>query len=287
MRTLSIDTQKIHDVLTPNLGFFLDQKITGMGSAAIRQTAYNISGGHGGYASKTLYGARILGLTGWVYGTDVITYGANRRALETALRLREDANGLNIPNTIFFTADDGNMYQIKGFPSDFSNDDEGVLKSPFMVNFYCPFPYFLKQAQSNQTIVPPSGGGVVLPFIVPVVIGAQTGGNGVCINNGTAETYPVLTLTGPLTNPTIQNITTGDFITLNITIAAGQVVVIDMNPPVPSIILNGTQSLINNKSTTSSFWYLDVGSNFIVLSTGSVSDTGNVAIAWQDAYLGA
>lgn len=281
-----IDTLKIHDIAVPNLGFLLDPKITGVGAPKIRQTAYDISGAHGGYASKTRYSARLIGLTGLVYGPDVATYAANRKALEAACRLREDSNGIDILNTLYFTGNDGSLYQIQGAVQDFECDDENVLSSPFLINFYCGFPYFLKQAQSTQSFNIPAGGGVVVPFIVPVTLAGSTGGVETLTNNGTAETYPLLTLSGPLTNPVIQNITTGEFIAINVTLQPGDVLIIDMTPPLPTVVLNDSQDLIANISDTSDFWYLDVGANIIKLSSSNNADTGTVLVAWNDAFLG-
>lgn len=285
MKQAFVDSLKIHDITVPSLGFMLYVPITGVGGANIRQTAYDISGAHGGYASKTRYSARVIGLSGLVYGSNPDTYDANRKALAAAFRLRQDANNIDIQNTLFFTSNNGSQYQIQGIPSNYVNDDTDVLSSPFSVSIYCGFPYFLKQAQSNQSLNIPGGGGVTVPFIVPVILSADVGGTIVCTNNGNAETYPVLTLQGPLTNPVIQNLTTGEFIKLNLTVNDGDTVVIDMLPPIPSAVLNSAQDLLSNIADGSDFWYLDVGDNQVTLSSDDEGDTGTVTIKWNDAFL--
>jgi hypothetical protein len=58
-------------------------------------------------------------------------------------------------------------------------------------------------------------------------------------NSGSTGTWPVFTLSGLLTNPTITNIATGQQLSYQGTIAAGQTLVITTNPLSRTVLLNG------------------------------------------------
>lgn len=59
-------------------------------------------------------------------------------------------------------------------------------------------------------------------------------------NNGNADAWPVWTFTGPLTNPMLTNISTGQVFTYSGTLVSGDSLVITTNPVGRSVLLNGS-----------------------------------------------
>lgn len=98
--------------------------------------------------------------------------------------------------------------------------------------------------QSQSTGLPTTSGGLTLPITLPIVITATTAsGQFTLTNAGTVGTRPVLTITGPVTTPTIlAQLPDGSVTQLaySDTLVSGDVLVIDCDAH--TVILNGTAS---------------------------------------------
>jgi hypothetical protein len=98
--------------------------------------------------------------------------------------------------------------------------------------------------QSQSTGLPTTSGGLTLPITLPVVITATTAsGQFTLTNDGTIGTRPVLTITGPVTAPSIlAQLPDGTITQLSYsdTLGAGDVLVIDCDAH--TVVLNGTAS---------------------------------------------
>lgn len=71
------------------------------------------------------------------------------------------------------------------------------------------------------------------------------------VNNGNATTGPVITITGPAVNPTIGNITTNQYMTVNVSLANTDTLVIDLDNKL--ITLNGSPA--RNLVAGNSVWF--------------------------------
>lgn len=140
-------------------------------------------------------------------------------------------------------------------------------------------------AQSQSGIAVPAGGGAVFPLIFPITFTSSgSTGKATIYNNGNIETYPILTITGLMTNPLLRNITTGESLQLTYTSTVNDTIVIDMKNR--TVTLNGTTNLLGNVVAGSDWWTLAAGENTIGVSTGSTSDTGTLSLNWYDAFSG-
>lgn len=102
-------------------------------------------------------------------------------------------------------------------------------------------------------------------------------------NKGTAPSQPILTLQGPLTNPTIA--TQGGSITYNGTLAAGEYVVID--PADPSVLKGGTANVSHlvNPANFTAFTVRPGTTLTVGLShTGPSTDTGTLVVDFRSAW---
>lgn len=138
--------------------------------------------------------------------------------------------------------------------------------------------------------------GVTFPLTFPLAFGAVTPVTITVTNNGTQTVYPVFTITGPCTNPTILNGTTGaqlQFINplqTSYTVPSGNQLVVTTQP--------GSQSAAYYSGGVSagsaggwlqpgSTWFgLPPGTTTIQFLTSDASPTGaTLDIEWSDAYL--
>jgi len=157
----------------------------------------------------------------------------------------------------------------------------GFIKSSF--SFFCPDPRYYDNAVNTASLIvqTPLGRGYNRTYNVTYGGGTQ-GNTGLVINQGTTTTYPTVTIKGPSTNPTIGNLTTGQSITLNYSMVATDVIVIDsLNR---TITLNGNPA--RNLITGASQWFsAPVGtSQFYFSATGTTAGAG-ATITYYNAYI--
>jgi hypothetical protein len=116
-----------------------------------------------------------------------------------------------------------------------------------------------------------STGGAPFPWTFPVHFGTSTGGIFTAANAGSYPASPVYKITGPVTNPKILNTATGQYITVKLTLATGDVLIIDTQSR--AIRLNGVNRN-NVLDTTSAFFKIPAGGTSLQFAS---SDSGTVA----------
>ena len=120
------------------------------------------------------------------------------------------------------------------------------------VTMFCPDPryYDITSTTLNLTPSAPSGRTYNRTYNLSYGGGSLTG-SGFVINNGWATTNPIVTIQGPAVNPVLTNNTTNQSITINYTLGASDVVVIDLN--LKTVTLNGTSA--RNILANNSQWF--------------------------------
>jgi hypothetical protein len=129
--------------------------------------------------------------------------------------------------------------------------------------------------------LPTPSSGLTFPATAPFVFGASTGGSASLINVGNFAAPFVVTINGPLTNPRFQN-AAGQFVALNLTLAIGDVLVIDM--AAKTILLNGVSR--QNAIITGSSWFgLPVGTSSLSFSSSdSAAVTGTFTVTFRSVW---
>lgn len=285
MKAIYIDGTQIHSNTNNTLGYFIKTPIEGLDIPEIRNTTYDRSGEHGSYTPNQLYSGRLITLEGKVFShISVADFESKRRALQSLCRIEKDDIGVPVFKTLKFTSMDDRDYAVYGFVTDFKMARNGLYSDEFQITFQCEDHGVYAEEVQLSILTPPTGGGVVYPVIYPVIYAAALGGTVIVTNNGTENTYPSLHLLGPLTQPVITNITTGKYMALSLNIAADEAVAINMKDKI--ITLNDNTPIIQYKSLASEWWWLQPGSNTLLLTTGDIADTGTCIVTWQDNYIG-
>lgn len=138
------------------------------------------------------------------------------------------------------------------------------------------------------------GGGLVVPFTIPFTLNpAAPPGEAVCVNAGTFGSPPVAVITGPVTGPTLANLTTGQTVSWSgVTLSAGQTMTVDFlnrqawvgapNPPgLPGSPTGG--GAYAPAALFSSWWTLGPGNN--VVQFGGFFGTGaSCLMTFYDAW---
>lgn len=135
--------------------------------------------------------------------------------------------------------------------------------------------------QSSSFLLP-----MTLPFILP--------SSGIVVqqsveNRGDINASPIITVVGPGSNPIVRNVTTGEVTDINLSIAAGESIVIDTRFGVKSVVYNqpgGQSSVIGYMSSSSVFVGMLPGVNTIQCSMNNTTTDSRFEIEWYDYYLG-
>lgn len=283
MKSIHVDTTQIHSN-TLKLNYSVKTPIEGLGHPEIRLTAYNKAGEDGGVVSNQFYGMRTINLEGYIRADSVALYESARRALEALFFVEKDSNNVPIAKTLKFVTLDDYAFQVEVYVKNFVSDITNVGNGRFLAQLIAAKHGIESQTLNTEILDRPSGGGATYPVIYPVIYDAALGGNTAINNAGSSNAYPIITLSGPLTNPYIQNQTIDATLTYSGTIAEGSQVVIDMREK--TVILDGTSNKIANIVTGSDFWWLKPGDNVINFSTDSTSDDGQCQIKYRETYIG-
>jgi hypothetical protein len=100
-------------------------------------------------------------------------------------------------------------------------------------------------------------------------------------NAGSFSTRPVFAISGPCSNPTITNASTGKQQTWNITLGATDVLTVDNDAR--TAMLNGSISRGYTKQPGSTWIEIVPGTN--TLQFGAAGSNGSMQISWRDAWM--
>jgi hypothetical protein len=161
------------------------------------------------------------------------------------------------------------------------------LSAQFSMSFFAPDPVLYSTALHTATTGLYSGGaGRPYPLVFPLVYGAM-GSTGVLpiVNAGNLNSYPVVTLSNPITSPPLVNpsvqLSGGSRVALNLTLAPGDAVTIDTGQQ--TVLLNGTASRYSALTVDSAFFGCQPGSSQLLFTADSGSGA-TLTATWRDPY---
>ena len=159
------------------------------------------------------------------------------------------------------------------------------LRTPYLFEAISPDYRFYSQTLSSADTAPTTAtGGVTLPTALPIDFSNVVGVSDLTIvNAGNAYSPPTMIITGPGTNFTIQNVTTGESLIISTTITATDTITIDVLNK--TILLNGTTNIFGLSNRE--FWEVPPGSSDVhfVAETGEGPST-SLNFSFRSAYKG-
>lgn len=151
------------------------------------------------------------------------------------------------------------------------------------VEWHCTDPRIYSSTETTlSTTQATSSGGLVMPAAAPLVFGGTASGGQIVATNGGEFPAPwTATIAGPVTTPRIENITTGQTITFNGTVADGQTLVISsLNR---TVLLNGTASRYSWLTAGSSWFDLPAGSSTVRFA--GASGSGSMTFVFRSVWI--
>lgn len=149
--------------------------------------------------------------------------------------------------------------------------------------FFCPDPRYYSSNEQTATLLysPPTG------RIYNRTYNLTYGGGSATItttiaNSGWTDTYPTITLNGPITNPTLGNLTQSAALNFNVTLSSSDAFVIDLYNKL--ITLNGNPA--RNTLISGNWFSASPGNNsYYLTGTGTLAGTTEAVVTWQSAYI--
>lgn len=237
------------------------------------------SADHGGWPSAQYYGPRLLTL-------QVIARAPTQAARDVAKEQLVQCVPVNDLATFTYGEPVPKQAQVRQtaqaqigmtFPT--------LCDVEFTIPLTAPDPRKYATSPSLQTTTVPAP--VINPLTLPVTLPIGFPGsvppidNAVtCVNAGTFETRPIITVTGPINSPQIVNAATGQVISFTgLDMAASDVLVISTDAR--QAYLNGT---FYPADVASAWWVLESGSTQIYLTGGNFSGGATLNVAFSSAW---
>lgn len=257
----------------------------GMDGAAVRNNSEMKPQRDGAIVHDAFLGPRTIVLTGQVIAADFTTRRTllDNLAAYTFPLLR--ANG-----TLRFTPTGGTTRQLSVRLFDKVTVRGGVLKE-FQITLIASDPFTYSDALFTATTSALTGagatGGLAFPVAFPIGFGEYTaGGEAAVTNSGNVNSYPVIRVYGPISGPTLRNLTTGLVLSLpGASVSSGSYAAVDMANETIYLDDITTSPLIRYLDVlTSEFWPLVPGANTVKLTGSGFSGATNATVLYRHAF---
>ncbi len=155
-----------------------------------------------------------------------------------------------------------------------------------LVELVSEYPYLQSQDQQSSDVFIYNGGGMSIPMALPMDMSTGGSNEANLSSSDTIEAFPIFRFYGPLTNPSLQNVTTAKTLSVNYSLTSPtDYIEIDTINRTVNLCISG--SISNGRQYISGdFWTLQVGANIIHLGNTSFNATGKCVITWRDHFIG-
>jgi hypothetical protein len=284
-------------------GYLLHNTPELLSTLTTRQTKAAKQGAHGIVDSLTFYDDRPLPFDGEIIGTSQGDRKSKEEALKQCLALAtfQSFAGNDGYFLVQFTDEDATLKQC--YAKVVSPPKFGLIDNTDPTRRTFEFVMMAKDPNIySQTLQSGSGTetyqGTNFQVVqgsaptVPFQLYQYTAPSLTCVNGGTKDAPPVITINGPTTSPVVKNTTTGIFMDLSasggLTLLAGEKVVIDVSAY--SIMKTDVGGVVTNASgylTAASNWIsLIAGSNaFTLLDSSPTTIAATITIQWRNTYI--
>ncbi|WP_346896105.1 phage distal tail protein [Clostridium sp. UBA7503] len=178
-------------------------------------------------------------------------------------------------------------YEVAGF-----KDSRENLYDPlkFIINLICPNPFFKDEREFSKNMAGKINS-ITVPFTIPargMIMSAKVlRQEATIINNGDKDTGLIISFMakGEVSNPKIENLTTGKFLRIVVDLMPGDILTINTNKGTKRIELNG-KNISQKMDRSSSFIDMQVGENILKYSADKGYTNLNVYPKWTAEFFG-
>lgn len=254
------------------------QKVEGLDPPPIRIALVDRPEDHGSELWARFFGPRTVTIEGTTAGDSPADIDAKLTAFKRALVPQASA----FPLEYRFAGADGRLLQARPTRARVNLAHFARAKAfGWIVEFIAADPRIYDEAEQEASLGPAPNNGASFPITFSLNFGGGVGGETAADNDGDIETYPVATITGPVTNPRLRHVGRDAFVQANLVLASGEELVIDF---AARTIERGGVSYYSSIDPASSWWALDPGTNQVqFLGSGTASGT-EALLQWRSAW---
>lgn len=249
--------------------------LDGWGSPGSKTEGQSREGDHGDSpAPNPKLQPRVLQLTGRIQAPTILLRQQAEHRLQAALSL--GLFDLTVVDAIPLRV----TAQRRG---DVSRADDTDTQSTWQAELKCPDPRRYGTDRTTTLGLPATTGGVHFPVRFPFrFTGTSLSGDANAVNEGNMPAPVKVTFTGPLQSPTLRNVDTGQWVTYNDALAAGEFVVLYLRYPLVALLQD--TALRTGKVSTGGggTWEIQPGGNTIAFR--AAGGTGTALLEWADTY---
>lgn len=281
-----LNTVNQNEVHFDNESYFINSKDFGS-IQGIHHTSKGLNQ-NGEYYTGSNLETRDISISGYIIASSKAEMDIKKRKLIRCI------NPLETLNVIY------DEYKLEGVPSStvkFSTDSKNNNNfiCAFIIDVFCPNPFFIPLTESKTEIalwkgsfhfplIIPNSTGVIMGFKEPNLIVN-------IINNGDIKTGMRIEFKaiGSLSNPSLFNVNTREYIKINKSMVAGEVIEVTTNYGRKKVtnLLNGiSTNILHFLDLNSTFLQLDVGDNLFRYDADTNPSNLEVNIYYNPRYLG-
>lgn len=242
----------------------------------------------GVYIDSTTLGDRTVSISGWVIGDTYEELLLNKKVLNHLVNPMHSIDVIYKDRyKLTFKPDYSVQYSV-------SYEENNEVLCKFLIQGTCPDPTFTtkeRQTALVSSIVPKFHFPLVIPKDKGIIMGLRKQSLVATLNNeGDINTGLLITIscTGEVTNPTIQNLSTQEFIKINKELTTGEQIIISTSSGEKYIkgILKGVESNYFKYMDFDSSWIqLKVGENTLKYTAEEGANNLEVLISFLPRYL--
>lgn len=267
----------------PNTNYIV-HSIDGFGLPDVRATDTPRPRQHGEFFGQDYLAGRTLTVTLTVRGASPAEVVANVDALMAVWQ----------PISVDAATVDAFMFQfpgqsarvVYGRPRRAVPDMSRIIgnNAPCVLEFHCADPrQYAATGVTGSLGIFVASTGRSYPRTYPLAFGSGVSDIYSAINAGNFATRPTAHITGPVTNPRIENVTAGQFIKVGVVLSATDFLDIDFDAR--TIVLNGTTSRRSALTYDSTWWELPPGTSSIKFSADTFDVGSTLTLTYASAWL--
>ncbi|MES2395073.1 MAG: hypothetical protein V4549_03680 [Bacteroidota bacterium] len=265
-------------------GWYADVKWTGV---ATRNFTTSRQDFHGTIAKPTFADGKVIDISGEIFSTAKTSRGAAKNIIADLFKVLDFPSEDNELKHLEFTDDDGTDWYIvcKVYTMPQYDHQRGEPVITFSTQLYAPDPLILSAQLQTSNGIYGLWGGIHLPVELPIDLSGAINSLE-CVNSGNFAAKAKITIVGDILNPKIYNLTSGRFFQLNISMVAGDILIIDTESVTAE--LNGV-SVLGDRADGSNWLFVNSGTNHFLLGGGdfdyNAQNKATILIEWHDTKI--
>lgn len=236
----------------------------------------------GMFTGRDFLGGRYISMIIQTYGDGTNSAQTNFNTLQSVLLPQSSGT---TPLYFYFPPVTGDQYinvRVRGLTTTVTPEyTYGQITS--QLELFAPDPRYYSSNEQTATLAYSTPTGRIYDRVYNLTYGGGSATITTTItNNGWTDTYPTITITGPITNPTIGNQTQNKALNFVGTFSSSDALVVDLYNKL--ITLNGQPA--RNLLISGDWFSAQPGNNqFYFVGTGTLAGTTEATVVWHSAYI--